>query len=402
MVVISAPSSKSYAQRAVAVAALASGESVLRGVDLSDDTRAALGVAEALGASVSEQEGAYRIEGCSGVPTPHSNEIFIGESGLSTRLFTPIAALCSQKMTITGHGSILRRPMSMMFSSLEALGARIEATEGQFLPLTVQGPIAGGRTVAVDGSLSSQFLTGLLTALPLADGDTTLRVDQLTSRPYIDITLDVLRSFGVEVSHTDYETFSIAGNQRYRAADYTVEGDWSGASCLLVLQAIAGERGRRFTIDNLNSNSVQADRAILGALALAGGELRPFSFDATQCPDLFPALVALAAHCGGVSELRGTDRLAHKESDRGVALQAEFSRLGVEIDLSERNMMKVYGGGDIRRGVEVSAWGDHRIAMAVAVAGWDCGVEVDCPGVVDKSYPMFWRDFSLAVEAIRG
>ena len=400
MVVISAPASKSYAQRAVAAALLADGVSVLRGVDLSDDTRAALGVAEALGAKVEADGTTYRIAGCGGV-RPRSAEIFIGESGLSTRLFTPIAALSAQQITVAGRGSILRRPMSMMFDPLRALGVEVSAADGQFLPLEVRGPICGGRTVEVDGSLSSQFLTGLLTALPLADGDTTLAVKELTSRPYIDITLDVLRSFGIEVAHKNYEEFSIKGNQAYRATDYTVEGDWSGASCLLVLQVVAGERGRRFSISNLNPTSVQADRAITEALARAEG-LRPFEFDATQCPDLFPALAALAAHCRGVSRLVGTERLTHKESNRAVALQQEFAKLGIEIDLSEPNAMKVYGGGGIRGGASVSAHGDHRIAMAAAVAAWEVGVEVDEPSVVDKSYPMFWRDFSAALGAIGG
>lgn len=396
MFVIPAPSSKSYAQRAVAAAALASGSSLLRGVDLSDDTRAALGVAEALGAAVCPEGADWRITGCGGVPQPRAGELFIGESGLSTRLFTPIAGLCANQIVVTGHGSILRRPMSMMFDPLRDLGVSVSATEGAFLPLTVCGPIVGGRTIEVDGSLSSQFLTGLLTALPLADGDTILKVKDLTSKPYIDITLDVLRSFGVEVTHQDYETFFIKGHQRYQATDYMVEGDWSGASCLLVLQAISG---RTFEVGNLNPHSVQADRAIVEALKKAEG-LRPFEFDATQCPDLFPALVALAAHCDGVSTLRGVDRLAHKESDRGVALQVEFGKLGVKVDLSERNTMNVYGGGGIKQGVLVSAWGDHRIAMATAVAGWNRGVVVDCPEVVAKSYPMFWRDLGLACSVV--
>lgn len=383
---IKAPASKSYAQRAVACSLLAKGESVLTGVDLSDDTRAAMDVAHRLGAEIFAVGSTFHIKG--GL-APRSSEINIGESGLSTRLFTPIAALCDRPITITGHGSILNRPMSLMIEPLSALGVGVESRDG-FLPLTVSGPINAGRTIEVDGSLSSQFLTGLLTALPVADGDTTLYVKDLQSKPYIDITLDVLRSFGVEVSHSAYEKFTIPGNQEYAATQYTIEGDWSGASCLLVLKAITGSD---FTIENLNPDSVQADRAISRAIELAGADLSAFEFDATHCPDLFPALVALAAHCTGISTLTGTARLEHKESNRAVTLRDEFAKLGVQVDISTPNIMRITGS-EILPVAVINPHGDHRIAMATATAAWDKAITIEHPQVVNKSYPAFWDDFS--------
>lgn len=402
---IKAPSSKSYAQRAVAAALLAHGRTTLRGVDLSqdmsDDTRAAIEVAKKLGARIVEQRGKYYIDGRL---RPRSSEINIGESGLSTRLFTPIAALCGEPITITGRGSIMRRPMELMIKPLQDLGVEISSNNG-YLPITVCGALQGGRTIEVDGSLSSQFLTGLLMALPLADGDTTLIVNNLQSKPYIDITLSVLRDFGVEVSHTAYEKFYIAGNQHYTATNYTIEGDWSGASCLLVLRAISG---LDFEVSNLNADSVQADRAIERAIALAtangeaGGEasskLRGFDFDATHCPDLFPALVALAAHCRGESRLVGTERLTHKESDRATALRDEFAKLGVSVDISEPNVMRVLGGC-VASGAVIDPHGDHRIAMAAAVAAWDREVSIEDRDVVNKSYPAFWEDLAMAASS---
>lgn len=403
--IIKAPSSKSYAQRAVAAALLAHGRTTLRGVDLSqdmsDDTRAAIEVAKKLGARIVEQRGKYYIDGRL---RPRSSEINIGESGLSTRLFTPIAALCGEPITITGRGSIMRRPMELMIKPLQDLGVEISSNNG-YLPITVCGALQGGRTIEVDGSLSSQFLTGLLMALPLADGDTTLIVNNLQSKPYIDITLSVLRDFGVEVSHTAYEKFYIAGNQHYTATNYTIEGDWSGASCLLVLRAISG---LDFEVSNLNADSVQADRAIERAIALAtangeaGGEasskLRGFDFDATHCPDLFPALVALAAHCRGESRLVGTERLTHKESDRATALRDEFAKLGVSVDISEPNVMRVLGGC-VASGAVIDPHGDHRIAMAAAVAAWDREVSIEDRDVVNKSYPAFWEDLAMAASS---
>ena len=193
--VLNAPASKSYAQRAIAAALLAEGESLLRNLDLCNDTAAALDAAVRLGAAAERADDrTYRIRG--GL-NPRSGTLDIGESGLATRLFTPVAALCDRPLTITGHGSILKRPVAMMEGPLKRLGAAVETSDG-CLPIRVCGPLQGGET-EVDGSLSSQFLTGLLMALPLAPRDSVLRVDRLNSKPYIDMTLDVLGVFGVRV-----------------------------------------------------------------------------------------------------------------------------------------------------------------------------------------------------------
>lgn len=393
---ISAPASKSYAQRAVAAALLAHGTSTLTGMELSDDTRAALSVAEALGATVSSDGDTYTIDG--GL-SPRSNMIDIGESGLSTRLFTPIAALCDRPLTITGHGSILKRPVSMMEQPLRDLGAEVGSTGG-FLPVTVRGPLLGG-TIEADGSLSSQFITGLLTALPLAKRDTVLEVASLNSKPYIDMTLEVLEQFGIEIMNDSYRRFTIRGCQTYHPAHYHIEGDWSGASTLLVAGAMAGE----ITINNLNPRSRQADKAILDALMAAGASvsiaadsvtvrrapLRAFMFDATHCPDLFPALVALAACCDGETALAGTMRLQHKESDRAATLAAEFGKMGIEVDISQTNIMRVRGGQ--ATGAAVDSHNDHRIAMATAVAALTANgtTTISRAEAVNKSYPDFWE-----------
>ncbi|MEG1607606.1 MAG: 3-phosphoshikimate 1-carboxyvinyltransferase [Mucinivorans sp.] len=399
---IKAPASKSFAQRAVAAALLSAGRSELSGVEPSADTLAALQSASRLGAKVSKSHNhTYIIEG---PLAPRHSSIDIGESGLSTRLFTPIAALWPHPITITGHGSILARPMEFMRGPLEQLGVSFQSSGGS-LPLTVCGPMRGGGRVEAEGSLSSQFISGLLFALPLAQEDTTLVVSRLTSRPYIDITLEVLHSFGVEVENRDYQEFFISAAQSYHPTDYTVEGDWSGASCPLV----AGALGGRVRISGLNSHSVQADRRIMEALEMAqagveylGGDIvvshRPllcFDFDATQCPDLFPALVALASACHGSSRLVGTERLIHKESNRALTLRQEFGKMGIEVDIdSEPNTMIVTGGTP--RPALLSSHGDHRIAMAVAVAALRGSgvVEIEQAEAVEKSYPRFWDDIS--------
>ena len=394
---ITAPASKSYAQRAVAAALLAGGETTLTHLDLCNDTRAALDVARRLGASVSHEGTTYTIRG--GL-NPVSTKLNIGESGLATRLFTPIASLCHMPITINGEGSILRRPIEMMEEPLQALGVEV-ISNGGYLPISVKGPMRGGE-IHVDGSLSSQFITGLLMTLPLSPNDTVLHVENLKSRPYVDMTIDLAARFGVAIEHNNYEQFYIAGGQHYTPCTYNIEGDWSGASCLLVAGATAGS----ITIRNLNHISLQADLAIIEALARAGAEiittnssvtvhggpLHAFEFDATDCPDLFPALAALAASCEGTSVLTGTQRLTYKESSRAKTIAEVFGRLGIGVDLSEENTMRITGG-PVSSAV-VDSHNDHRIAMAAAVAALssDDSVVIEGADAADKSYPNFWND----------
>ena len=394
---ITAPASKSYAQRAVAAALLAGGETTLTHLDLCNDTRAALDVARRLGASVSHEGTTYTIRG--GL-NPVSTKLNIGESGLATRLFTPIASLCHMPITINGEGSILRRPIEMMEEPLQALGVEV-ISNGGYLPISVKGPMRGGE-IHVDGSLSSQFITGLLMTLPLSPNDTVLHVENLKSRPYVDMTIDLAARFGVAIEHNNYEQFYIAGGQHYTPCTYNIEGDWSGASCLLVAGATAGS----ITIRNLNHISLQADLAIIDALARAGAEiittnssvtvhggpLHAFEFDATDCPDLFPALAALAASCEGTSVLTGTQRLTYKESNRAKTIAEVFGRLGIGVDLSEENTMRITGG-PVSSAV-VDSHNDHRIAMAAAVAALssDDSVVIEGADAADKSYPNFWND----------
>lgn len=403
-----APASKSYAQRAIAAALLCQGRSTLLNMGLCNDTSAALAVAEALGAgiAIAQDRRTYHIEG--GFLSNQPSELNIGESGLSTRLFAPIAACSTTPITINGHGSILTRPFRAIEQPLRELGARITTTDGH-LPLTVCGPLQGAE-ITVDGSLSSQFITGLLVSLPICSGHTVLNVTNPRSLPYLDMTLEVLSAFGITVAKSeDYTRFEIAGGQRYRPTIYNIEGDWSGASCILVAGAIAGE----VTVVNLNSHSLQADSAIICALLSAGAvvrwsgdsltvgrgdsALRAFEFDATDCPDLFPALAALASHCCGRTTLVGTERLTHKESDRAASIASEFAKLGVQIDISQPNVMIVHGRADARTCIiddQIDSHNDHRIAMATATAALTAERAITIQGAesVNKSYPDFWND----------
>ena len=402
---ITPPCSKSYAQRALAAALLATGRTTLRGIELCRDTRSAIAAIEALGATVEIiDDNTIAIEGGF---SPRTDRLNVGESGLSARLFTPIAALDNKPMCISGEGTLLHRPMSMMIEPLKELGVEVRDGGGR-LPIEVCGPMRGGRVV-VDGSMSSQFVTGLLIALPLAKRDTTVEVRGAVSIPYIDMTLDTIERFGVEVMYQegDYSEFFIEGEQSYQAVDYTIESDWSAAAMIMVAAAIAGEQVR---ITNLSTLSRQADTAICRALERAGAslvieenaitvshrELEAFTFDATHCPDLFPALVALAAAAEGVSTIYGIVRLKGKESDRGEVLKEEYEKLGIEIELDyEENVMRVVGGKV--SAAKVDSHDDHRIAMSLAITALRLNEELEIRNreCVAKSYPSFFEDLEM-------
>ena len=403
--IVTPPSSKSYAQRAIALSLLAKGQSILRNIEFCKDTRYALKCIEALGAKVTFiDESTIAIDG--GL-NPITDTLLVGESGLATRLFTPIASLHHSPISIQGEGTLLHRPMMLMIEPLRQLGVKV-LDGGGHLPIQVQGPIHGGK-IEVDGSFSSQFITGLLLALPMAQEETTLKVKNPVSTPYIDMTIDTARSFGVEIMHNegDYTEFFIEGGQEYTPTDLSIEGDWSGASTILVAGALAGE----VTLKNLSTLSKQADTAICRALERAGAGLiieqdsitvqkRPlkgFTFDATNCPDLFPALAALAAAAEGETTLIGTSRLRHKESDRAETIRQEYEKLGIEVDLSEDNIMKIKGG-EIHPATTFSH-NDHRIAMSIAVSALRCKGEVVIENAecVEKSYPTFFEDLDSII-----
>jgi 3-phosphoshikimate 1-carboxyvinyltransferase len=401
---VAAPSSKSAAQRAIVTALLAQGTTVLRHLSLCDDTAAALQAAQTLGAQVSIHNDSYTITSRFFANNTANKTISVGESGLLTRMIAPIAALLDCHVTITGSGSLQMRPMNMIEDALRQFGVQISSADGH-LPLSIQGNLHGG-IAHIDGSGGSQLLTGLLMALPLSQEDTIIYVQNLKSTPYIDLTIDLLRHFGIVIHHTDYKEFCIQGRQHYAGCAYDVEGDWSAASCLLVAGCIAG----RVSVSNLNMHSLQADIAIVDAIKRAGGiiyteniggrdivitemsPLQAFDFDASHCPDLFPALVALAACADGTSHIRGAERLLHKESNRAIALQAEFAKIGISIDIRGNDMYIV--GGKITGG-RVFAHNDHRIAMALATAALRATnpVNIENAECTAKSYPQFWEDF---------
>lgn len=402
---VTAPASKSAMQRACAAALLAGGTTNLYNPGNSNDDKAALEIVKALGATVTFDNEACIITS-NGIH-PATDRIDCGESGLSCRMFTPIAALHDDTINITGTGSLLTRPMNFFDRVFPQLGVTVKSHEGH-LPIQLKGPLRP-TSIEIDGSLSSQFLTGLLFAYAAAEAnDVTIHVTDLKSRPYIDLTLEVMRSFGLRTPvNKNYREFHFSPNLSTSPLvsgerNYSVEGDWSGGAFLLVAGAIAGP----LMVRGLDLLSTQADKSILDILINTGAgianeakgikvhpsALYSFRFDATDCPDLFPPLVALASYCGGESVITGVHRLSHKESNRAITLQEEFAKMGVQIDLEDDQMI-IHGGKGVQ-GAKVHSRQDHRIAMALAVAALHAEGEtiLEDAEAVAKSYPRFFND----------
>lgn len=399
---VAAPPSKSVTIRALVAAALASGESTILRPARCLDADAAETAVVALGARLVRLGGTMRVRGFEGPP---EHDVPCGESALCMRMLAPVAALlCEQEATLRASGSLATRPMEMIEGPLRALGAQCSTSDG-LSPVRVRGPLVGGRAV-VDASTTSQVLTGLLFALPRCDRDSELELCGLASRGYVELSLEVLESFGIRIEcDADARTLRIPGAQRFVPREYLVEGDWSAAAFLLVAGAIAGE----VEVTGLRGDSRQPDAQVLEVLRQSGarvelangvrvsaGDSRAFRWDVSDTPDLLPPLVTLACACRGTSEIAGIGRTRAKESDRVAALCDALGRLGASIEVSGDRMRVT---GSRLHGGSVDSHGDHRIAMSVAIAALRASGPVHIAGArcVDKSYPRFFED----LEALR-
>ncbi|MCF6364598.1 MAG: 3-phosphoshikimate 1-carboxyvinyltransferase [Bacteroidales bacterium] len=394
--VIKAPASKSIMQRVTALAILSEGRTLVRNPSFSGDSLSAIRLAGALGSSVQYTADRIAFERTEEVTETNIN---IGESGLGIRMFSPVLALFNKEFNITGTGTLLKRPISSVEDALRQAGVKSVSNNG-YLPLQISGKLKGGK-IEIDGSLSSQVLTGLLIALPNAEEDSEITVHKLKSKPYIDLTLQIIKDFRVKIENYNYTKFIIKGNQKYIAQDYTVEGDWSSSAFLLVAGLIAGE----VKVTGLNAESKQADIEILKAIRNAGGnlsvendcvitkktKLSAFEFNAVDCPDLFPPLVTMAVYCKGVSRIKGVSRLKNKESDRANVLKNEFAKIGVRIEINEDEMY--IHGGKVSGGT-IDSHNDHRIAMAAGIVALGAESEITILNAdsIKKSYSRFFRD----------
>lgn len=469
-VALNMPASKSFAQRAIIAAALADGESRLEGYSPCGDNEAAIEVAKALGAEVRVEAAGVRsdlsesstdtatgttltIKGAgSSVNMP--DKLNVGESGLLTRLMIPIIAALGkgQPIEIDGIGTLPARPLKGASEIMAGFGTVLRPLNPApevHVPLTVQGPLLSGKT-SVSGKGGSQLISGLLMALPLLPGDSTLHIHDPKSIPYMFITADVLRRFGIRIGSEmeggedfletqDWSlctgiTFKIKGGQKYSPAAFDIEGDWSAAANFLVAGALFGD----VRLTGLDTTSLQADISIMDILMEAGASLsqldeepqaedepaeeavapqghrglitaqkaplRAFDTDLNNCPDLFPIVAILAAFCHGRSNIQGFKRLASKESDRGAAILNMLTQMGVEASAAG-DILSITGesvesrllNGHLLKGGEYTSSHDHRMAMALTVASWcaDSPIQIDDTSCIAKSFPAFLDAYRL-------
>lgn len=396
------PPSKSYTHRAITISALGPGGSVKRPL-LSADTRATIRAAEAFGAEIAIEGETLAVAGAGGGPKTPENVIDVENSGTTLRIMAAVAAL-TDGAVLTGDASIRRRPNGPLLKSLCDLGGEaFSIKKDDCAPLVVRGRIRGGRTV-LDGSVSSQFLSALLISCPLAEGGSEIEIKgELKSRPYAEITLEMLRAAGAKIE-TDFERFAVQGGQSYDLGGYTVPGDFSSASYLLAAAAVTGSS---LSVRGLRP-SKQGDSAIVsilqemgakiswdrseGVLEIEGRELSGVEVDASLTPDLVPTIAVLGSVAEGQTVVKNAEHVRHKETDRLRAMATELSRMGAKI--AERPDGLVIEGGRLR-GARVSGHHDHRIVMALTVAGLVAGdTTVDTAEAVSVSYPGFFEEMA--------
>ena len=428
------PSSKSFAQRAIIAAALAQGTSHLSGYTPCGDNESAINVAKSLGAEVKIDGNKIVIVGIGATPgCLNLEQLHCGESGFLTRLIIPILSVVSKnQVLVSGEKTLLNRPLTSAHDIMASFGVRLypegnnDRKQDCYLPLRVSGPLFAGRA-DVSGKGGSQLISGLLAALPLCEEKSALYVHDPRSIPYLFITVDVLKKFGIRMNSEmeggdDFlETqdwalctgvnFHIKGGQRYKAANFGIEADWSGAAPFLVTGAIFGD----IEVEGLDTESLQADISIMDILMEAGASmsqldspggpihvrrapLSPFHTDLNNCPDLFPMVAVLAAFCPGKSHILGVERLKHKETDRAAAIEQMLTQMGVPVQIEEDEMTIEGMGltqrileGKLLRGGRYVSHADHRMVMALKVAalGADSPIEIDDTACVAKSFPTF-------------
>lgn len=444
---ISIPSSKSFAQRAIIAAAIAEGTSILRNYTPCGDNESAISVARALGAEVikgisyndgdiDKDKSTLTIKGIGGKKLLFDKNILhVGESGLLARLMIPIISEIGIGDTvITGEKTLLNRPLKGAREIMKSFGISLECTENKedtYIPLRIKGRFTP-KKAKISGKDGSQLISGLLAALPISGNSSEIIIENPKSIPYIFMTLDVLKKFGIKIQNEmegnerffETEDWSlcdaivchISGGQTYKATQLDIEADWSSAAIFLVAGAIFGH----LSVKGLDINSLQADLCIMDILASSGAALSQeedtgiihvhksplysFDIDASNCPDLFPILSVLAAFCEGKSTISGVGRLASKESDRGKVILEMLLKMGVKAKIHEDQLI-IEGhslcsrilSGNLLKGGSYSSYSDHRIVMALKVAslGADSPIDIDDIECVNKSFPSFLELFKI-------
>ena len=396
---VKAPSSKSFSHRMLIAAALAGGVSEVSNISVSKDIDATVGAMNALGANILSDDSTYTVMG---IKKPAEKAVVdCCESGSTLRFIIPIAAALGCECEFHGKGKLPERPITPYIREMSRYGVTITREEG-VMPFTMSGKLRGGEYL-LEGDISSQFITGLLFALPLCEEDSVIRLtSRLESKPYADMTVSALNCFGIEINETadenGYPVYNIKGGQKYRSADCIVEGDYSQAAFFYVANALGSE----IVVDNLNSASVQGDKKILEIIKEMGYnntgasnvKLKVFEADVSDIPDLVPIMTVLGCFGDGISRITGAKRLKIKESDRLAAIADALNAVGGKITVFD-DALEIAPIEGFHAG-KINGCNDHRIVMAAAIASTmsDGEFVITDAEAVTKSYPDFWKDFA--------
>ncbi len=399
------PPSKSISHRAIVCASLAKGVSELYNVGSSDDVDATISAMRTMGAKITRYEDKLVIDGTNTLKIGSPVRIDCIESGSTLRFLVPIALHCDADVTFTGTGRLPERPMETILNVFDDFGISYKTAKDKTLPLTIKAGHLNG-TIEMEGNVSSQFISGLLFALPLYPYDSEIVITTpFESKGYIDMTIDVLKTFGIEIQNIRYKRFIIKGGQHYQPMNFTIESDYSQAAFYLV----AGALGSYVVCKGLNLKTKQGDKKIIDVIEKMGGtvikdeaegvaalpaNLHGCTIDVSQIPDLVPAITVLGAYASGETVIKGAARLRHKESDRLSAIAQQINSIGGTV--IEKGDSLIIEGSEKLSGGATTSCNDHRIAMAVAIASTICEeiVTVDQSDCVRKSYPHFWSDYA--------
>lgn len=403
-VTIQVPGSKSYTHRTLIAAALSDGRCNVRNPLRSQDTLLTLAALKQMGIDIDDRKEHFIVHGGGGRFQPVPKAIDFCNSGTSMRLFGGLLILGQGSYTLTGTQRMCERPMQALLDSLTRLGVPARSKSGNGCPpVTIEGGQCNGGQTTIDCSVSSQYLSALLLAAPCLENGLTIDVTQgPVSEPYIDMTVDIMNGFGIELQRDGHTHFEVPGGQTYQAGDYAVEPDGSNSGYFWAAAAITGNRVK---VEGVTTASRQGDVGladILGkmgcrvdhspdGIAVSGGELKAIDVDMGHMPDVVPTLAVVAAFAQGTTTIRNVAHLRAKECDRLAAVSQELAKMGIETRIRE-NELDIVGGKP--NGAEIETYDDHRIAMSFGVAGLRVpGIKIVDPDCVGKSFPNYWEIF---------
>jgi len=399
---VKVPASKSYTNRALLIAALADGKSILRNVLVSDDTKFMRNALEDMGVKIEDKGEDLVVHGTAGKLVAPKDELFVGNAGTAMRFLTAAISLADGNVVLTGNDRMKKRPIKDLVDGLGQLGVKIECSNG-FPPINVSGGSLDGGKVKIKGDKSSQYFSSIMMSAPYAKNDVEIKVEgDLTSKSYIDITTDIMKKFGVIVENNDHKSFKIKAGQKYNAIEYEIEGDASSATYFFAAAAIT--KGK-ITVKGINPDSVQGDigfslvlekmgcKVEVGkdSITIVGDELRGIDVDMNFMPDAVQTLAVVALFAKGETTIKNIANLRIKETDRIAALATELKKLGAKVEEGNDNLTIIpreYNG------CSIDTYDDHRMAMSFALAGLKIdGVKINNPECVSKSFPTFWEVF---------